>query len=593
MSDRESSESPESKAATFLGDLSRKSDREVSITEYFRRQTRKTYRGMFKDIEISKGQFFTLYLLLISFASILALDIFLSIENLNLTFRIGSGPPTPDQLASGSIPSYSFIIFGVLSGFIIGGSFVDKIRGRKYQKLYILLIISIVISLTHVLRVYIFKISGDIIPGFFHFGNSFIAGILFMFFITFYIDFTTILERGRVYSMLLILLVISILVIIIATAIISLFPVIIIVISLIYLYKRREQEEPYKPVKKEGTKTERNFRILQYLILLMAFNLSIGMFIPMKTLEGISISGVSDIALIFGIIIAIFLALFICITVGLVFDFFGRKATISNIILAISIVNFIELFNIDIKYFDLAIVLMAFLAAFMAVPLLISDVTERERLGKVFGIAFTITLFCAALGVGLAYLINQIFVNEYTARIFIIGIVNFALIVTLVFLTNIKEAVSPKEKNWADNLLHIYVIHESGILLYDHSFIREELLEADLVSGGFVGLIAILQEITKEKQRLKIIDHGGKKIMFGFNSNKTIVFALVITEELLTLRNKLAYFIDDFEKSYQINLNEFTGVNVDLWKERLDPLLEKHFKRKYFELIPEFATVDE
>ncbi len=590
MSEKEPSKTSESRTASFLGDLSKKSAPEITITEYLRRQTKKTYRGLFKDIEITRGQFFTIYLLLISFASVLAIDIFLSIENLQLAVRIGGADSVPGGVIGATIPSYAFIILGVLAGFIVGGFYVDRIRGKRYQKLYVLMIISLIIMLSHII---FFRRTGDIVPGFLHLGNSFIAGVLFMFFITFYIDFTTILERGRVYSMLIIILAISIAFLIIITIYIPIFPFIILILSLLYLYKRREQEEPYKPIIIEESRKKVNIRTLKYLILISAFNLSIGMFVPTATLEDISISGWSDVAVITGIALAVFVALLTAITVGTVFDFFGRKATISNIILAISVVNFVRLFQLEIKYLDLAIVLAAFLAAFMAVPLLISDITERKNLGKIFGIAFTLSLFCIAIGVGLEYWISQLFNNEYTANIFIIGIVNFASIITLVFLTNTKETVSPKERNWAKNLLHIYVIHESGILLYDYSFIKEELLEADLVSGGFVGLIAILQEITKEKQRLRIIDHGGKKIMFGFDSKKTIYFALVISEELLILRNKLAYFIDDFEKKYQINMDDFTGVNVELWKARVDPLIEKHFKRKYFDLIPEFAILDE
>jgi hypothetical protein len=588
MSEKDTSEDSESRTASFLGDLSKKSERDISISEYFRRQTKKTYRGLFKDIEISRGQFFTIYLLLISFASVLAIDIFLSIENLQLSLRLDLGP---GQLAGGgTIPSYSFIIIGVLSGFIVGGFYVDKLRGRRYQTLYILMVISIVITSLHIL---FFRRTGTIVPGFLHLGNSFIAGLLFMFFITFYIDFTTILERGRVYSMLIIILTLSIAALIIITSFLLVFPVVVLIISLIYLFKRREKEEPYKPIKREESRAKLNMRILQYLILIGAFNLSIGLFIPLNTLEGISVSGWSDIAVIGGIILAVFVALFTAIMVGTVFDFFGRKATISSIILAISSVNFVKLLQVEVKYFDLAIVLAAFLAAFMSVPLLISDITDRKNLGKVYGIAFTFSLFCIAIGIGLEYWISQIFESQFTADIFIIGIVNFASIITLVFLTNTTETVSPKERNWAKNLLHIYVIHESGILLYDRSFIKEELLEADLVSGGFVGLIAILQEITKEKQRLRIIDHGGKKIMFGFNSDKSVYIALVITEELLILRNKLVYFLDEFEQKFQINMENFTGVNVELWKDRLDPLIESHFRRKYFDLIPEFATVDD
>jgi len=111
--------------------------------------------------------------------------------------------------------------------------------------------------------------------------------------------------------------------------------------------------------------------------------------------------------------------------------------------------------------------------------------------------------------------------------------------------------------------------------------------ESDLISGGFVGLITLLQEITKEKQRLKSIDHGGKRILFGFDSKRTLIFALIITEELIILRNKLFYFIQEIEDKYPTNLEDFSGVNVELWKKRIDPILDKYFKRKYFELIPE------
>jgi len=50
--------------------------------------------------------------------------------------------------------------------------------------------------------------------------------------------------------------------------------------------------------------------------------------------------------------------------------------------------------------------------------------------------------------------------------------------------------------------------------------------------------------------------------------------------------------VDEVEKKYQINLDDFNGINVELWQKRLDPFLEKHFKRKYFEMIPEIDGLD-
>jgi len=590
MSEKDKSDKKENKTISFLSSLSDRAA-ESSFTEYFRRQTRKTYKGLFKDIEITRGQFLTLYFILISFASVLAVDIFLSIE---LT-AIGLGPGQAAGLlitSQGGNNSGLYILIGIILGFVSGGYLLDKIRGKRFPRLLKLLIVSIMITILHVGPL---RRAGDI-PGILFLGNSFLAGLLFIFFLTTFIDFTTILERGRVFSYLIILLAVSVVLIIVIVSIdlpgLALFPVIILILATLYLYKNKEQEEPYIPIRKEGTESEMNYRIVKYLILIAAFNLSIGLFVPTGDLQSLGTAGWSNTQVLIGMIITIIAALITAISVGSIFDFYGRKASISIIILSISVINFVRLFAVDIPYFDLAIILAAFLAAFMSVPLLMSDICQRENLGKILGISFTISLFSVGAGLILEAIIRGFFPDDYTSDIFLIGVVNFASIVCLVFLLNTEETVTAKEKNWLDNLIHLYVIHESGMLLYEHSFIKEELVEADLISGGFVGLICILQEITKEEQRLKSIDHGGKRILFAFSADKTIIYSLLVTEELLILRNKLAYFVDEVEKKYHINLEDFTGINVELWQKRLDPFLEKHFKRKYFEMVPEMDGLD-
>ena len=592
MSDKEKSEKKESKSISFLSSLSERAA-ESSFTEYFKRQRMKTYKGLFKDIEITKGQFLTLYLILLSFASVLAINIVLSLE---LTAfgpgQVGGLLISPE----GGNFSGLFILIGIILGFILGGYMLDKIRGRRYPRLLRLLIVSILITILHVGPL---RRLGDI-PGFLFFGNSFVAGLLFMFFLTSFIDYTTILERGRVFSYLIIFLAVSLIVIIIVVSIqipdfpdiFGYFPVVILILATIYLYKNKEQEEPYAPIRKEGTISEINYQIVMYLVLISAFNLSIGLFVPTGDLESLGTAGWSNVQVLIGMIITIIAALITAISVGSIFDFYGRKASISIIILSISVINLVRLFAVDIPYFDLAIILAAFLASFMSVPLLMSDISQRENLGKILGISFTLSLFSIGAGLILETVIRGFFPDDYTSDIFLIGVVNFASIVCLVFLMNTRETVSAKEKNWIDNLIHLYVIHESGMLLYEHSFIKEELAEADLISGGFVGLITILQEITKEEQRLKSIDHGGKRILFAFSANRSFIYALLVTEELLTLRNKLAYFVDEVEKQYHIILEDFNGIDVGLWKTRLDPFLEKHFKRKYFEIMPGMEGLD-
>ncbi|MFO8017682.1 MAG: hypothetical protein R6U96_03545 [Promethearchaeia archaeon] len=558
---------------------------EEKIREYIKKQTEKTYKGLFKDIEITKKQFLTLYLIAVCFASTLMIDIFLTID-------LGTRAYRNFPLQSGF-----FIIIGVAIGFLIGGFTLDKVKGKRYPLLFKILLLSVLITTLHI---GFFRRTGDLVPSLFFLTNSVIAGILYIFLATYFIDFTTILERGRVYSYLIILLIITlgIMFFLIANEILITLPVLIIIGAIIYLYKNKEEEKPYKPIVIGKDSTEINIRIIKYIIMIAFFGFTIGMLTNFFIVDiEIFYFGEWPSVLTFVVVfIAVSFSLITGISVGAVFDFYGRKTTVSSIILAISIVNFLRLFEINIPYFGLTVFFAAFLASFMTVPLLMSDITERKDLGKVFGISFAVMLFSIILGLFTAMNIpTTFFANKYTREIFIIGVINLGSIISLFLLSNIEETVNPKEQNWPDYLIHLFVIHESGMLLYEKSFkpIDEDAIESDLASGGFIGLITMLQEITKEEKKLRVIDHGGKKILFGFSKNKKLIFALILTEELRILRNKLDHFIEDIERKFSLKDKAFSGVDVNLWKKRIDPILERHFQRKYFELIPEIPELVE
>ena len=585
MTERSAKPSKNDKTENFLTELSLKSERLMREA-----LVRRPYHGLFKDLELSRSQFLTLYLIFMSFASVLMIDVFLSLDFDSQTTR--------SELDSGQIPlpPSFFIILGLIIGVIVGGFLLDRIRGRRYPVLDKFLIVSILMTSSHI---GFFRRTGDIVPKILFLGNSFIAGVLFMFFLTFFIDFTTILEKGRVFAYLIILLGISLGFLIFVIAVwdfLMFLPVIFLISASVYLYKNREKEEPYKPIERdEGSHLAINFDVVKYISLLSLFALTIGLFTPSTQVQNLGTGDWSTNEIVIAIISGLVVSVITATAVGMIFDFFGRKSSIANIILAVSIINFIRLFNVNIPYFDLTVIFGAFLASFMSVPLLISDITSRENLGKVLALTFTLTLFSVVMGIAFGFIIidfmPDFFQSDYTAEIFLVGIVNFVAILSLFFLVNMKETLSSKEQNWPDKLIHLYVIHESGVLLYEHSFIDEELLEADLISGGFVGLIALLQEITQEEQKLKSIDHGGKRILFGFNSERTIIYALIVSEELIILRNKFHYFIQEIEENYQIRLEDFSGVDSELWKNRLKPIMEKHFQRKYFELIPDMVNI--
>ena len=112
-----------------------------------------------KDLEISRGQFITLYLIFLCAASIIASNLFLSFER---------------GAFSSNILLFLEIGISVEVGLIIGGYIVDRIRGNRYYTLFIILTISIVITFFHV---FIFRRTG-VITDIFFIVNSFISGIL-------------------------------------------------------------------------------------------------------------------------------------------------------------------------------------------------------------------------------------------------------------------------------------------------------------------------------------------------------------------------------------------------------------------------------
>ena len=147
-----------------------------------------------------------------------------------------------------------------------------------------------------------------------------------------------------------------------------------------------------------------------------------------------------------------------------------------------------------------------------------------------------------------------------------------------------KETLPHKEKEWYESLIHFYVIHKSGLLLYEHEFTKvEERAESNLVSGGIIGLTTILGEIVKGKEKLRTIDHGDKKLMFKYSPDKDVIFVLLIGEDLFVLRNKLNLFILEFTDEYQEKVEKLQGVVASEWK-GVSTLIDKHFSRKYFEV---------
>ncbi len=131
------------------------------------------------------------------------------------------------------------------------------------------------------------------------------------------------------------------------------------------------------------------------------------------------------------------------------------------------------------------------------------------------------------------------------------------------------------ELEWPKKIRHLYLIHqESGIALYDHSFMKKKLVDSQLVAGGISGIALLLQELTQSNRMLKIIDLEDLKILM--EHGQYVMGALIAEENYGILRKKLSKFVSAFENQYMEYLSDFTGSTSEF--ETASWLIEQIFQ---------------
>ncbi len=348
------------------------------------------------------------------------------------------------------------------------------------------------------------------------------------------------------------------------------FPISFVMLTSIVLQKNKDTGK-ISPKTTNYFEVKSNFQLdlIKYCIFFAFFSLTAGLATPLENVITLIQTGFAGNLILILSIIILFI-LISSILLGVIFDYLGRKATLSFIILAIAIATYISIFQIASVDFPIAVVYSAYFSGIIAVPLLIGDSIIREKFGKSLSIAFLILGTGFVLGMFIRIYIFYIFSisNEKVAEQLLIGNVFLSSIVCFMLLT--KETLPSKEQNWKSFLIRFYIIHESGILLFENSYIKEaESIEPDLISGGIVGLINILREIVLGDSKVKTIDHGDRKIMFISNISNDIIFVLIVKDELIILRNKLSEIIKEFDKKFYNKINDIRdyGVNMDEFKE--------------------------
>ncbi len=567
------------------------------------------YRQIFKDIEIRRGEILLLLIITLSTTTLGAISLYYSGNLINTSVFLGGG-----GLAA-----------GIIIGIALSAVLVDRIE-KKFPLLSVFYIVGPILNgVGIIIQIYT---DAPLMPVIIFSVNAIIFTFCLITSIVLFINYTTMLERGRIIALILVLDFLYILAIIflIREDFLAVIPGVVPLLGSYYLYRKKDEEKTFtyftlfelQDAEKENIRSDirdqmggkyffkfllKNDKvILKYLVVIYTISMLVALMVPSEfySLVFQQIGREFTVQREFVIAGPIYLSVGAFI-IGLVFDFYGRKTTLSFLLLAIGVSNFVSLFQTGEQYSvnQLSLIMAIVFSLFLSISLINGELGRSEYYGRLI----TLFLIIIVMGLVTGAVIKDQAISELITiypqienrffteiRDFISSIIFLVCIISLFIMSNIQSTGAAEEQNWPRSLIHLYVIHNSGLLLYERSFRGESsFVTADLVSGGLIGLTSMLQEITRETQKLRIIDHGNKKLLFQWDENDQVVFVLVIERELVILRHKLSQFVRAFQKRFEDKLKNFKGVNTQIFKEKCDELVGLFFTRKYLEIIPGMA----
>ncbi|MFX1450932.1 MAG: tetratricopeptide repeat protein [Promethearchaeota archaeon] len=145
---------------------------------------------------------------------------------------------------------------------------------------------------------------------------------------------------------------------------------------------------------------------------------------------------------------------------------------------------------------------------------------------------------------------------------------------------NIKEmkdhdTQAESEINWFDRIHHIYFFVPGGICIYDHSFTTGRNVDSQLVSGSLTGISMLIQELTLNRTKVKIVEQEEMTILLEHGEYMSV--ALITEEKLITLQNKLKQLVEEVEDFFQEELESFSG-NLNVFS-KIGKFINKIFEK--------------
>jgi hypothetical protein len=269
------------------------------------------------------------------------------------------------------------------------------------------------------------------------------------------------------------------------------------------------------------------------------------------------------------------------------FDLYGRRRSLSLIVFLLGSYAFLSSLELYVSNINAstAAYLAGLILNVIAILTIIGDISVAPA--KILPV---LMIFDVGSIVG-GYLVrNALLSTGITELPFFAG--SFGLLIVSIVLINTRDTLPEQEQSWDKALLGIYVMYNSGVLLYHQEFRKEDTkkveatpttneseLVPDLISSGLVGITQLMQEIVQGKQILRYIDNYSKKILL--EAGKHIIVALIVHDDLRILRDKLRKFIEDFVIEFLDDLEKPSGYDMKRFESTKD-LIRKYFDVKYF-----------
>jgi len=130
------------------------------------------------------------------------------------------------------------------------------------------------------------------------------------------------------------------------------------------------------------------------------------------------------------------------------------------------------------------------------------------------------------------------------------------------------------EYDWIEKIRAIFIIHPSGILLFNYDFRGEnnQSYESDLTSSAIVAIKSLIEDMAITGKKIESVKKEGFTMLLEYGRH--IFSVLLADEDTASLREKNHAFCEDFEKNFP-DARRFYG-NVDKFKDA-DKIIKKIF----------------